>query len=125
MSDYVGIVLISHSTKIAEGIKELIREVVHDVPIVAAGGADDGGIGTSLDKISAAIEQIYTSSGVMLFYDLGSAKMNAELAIELSGRDNVVLVEAPLVEGAYVGSVESNGKKALTEIVTTIEEGFN
>src|SRR5690625_1787649 len=127
MKDYVGIVIVSHSDKIAEGTKELIREVITEVPIVAAGGETDGEIGTSVDKIKAGIESVQeeTDQVVLLFYDLGSAKLNSELAIELIGADKIAIVEAPIVEGAYVAAVEANAKKTLEEIAAKVEEAFN
>ncbi|KIL49390.1 dihydroxyacetone kinase phosphoryl donor subunit DhaM [Jeotgalibacillus soli] len=120
----VGIVLISHSDKIAEGLYELLRQVEQNVAIELAGGTDEGGIGTSLDKILQAIEKADSGEGVLLFYDLGSAKMNAELAIELAGKDNAYLVEAPLIEGAYIGTVEAGIGKRLHDIIEGIQKQF-
>jgi len=122
--DYVGIVLISHSEKVAEGIKEIIRQVIHDVPVETAGGTDDGEIGTSIEKISEAIERAFTEKGILLFYDLGSAKMNAELAIDLSTKEHIKLVEAPLLEGSYVAAVESSMGKNMEDIIKNIEEHY-
>lgn len=121
---YVGIVLISHSAKIAEGIKELIRQVMKDIPIETAGGTDENEIGTSIEKISAAIDQANQGMGVLLFYDLGSAKMNAEMAIELAERDDVKLVEAPIVEGSYVAAVESGMEKQLADVYDAVIRSF-
>jgi len=123
--DCVGIVLISHSAKVAEGIKEIIQQVIRDVPVETAGGTDDGGIGTSLEKINAAIKRAYSSNGVLLFYDLGSAKMNAETAIQFSEKENIFLVEAPLLEGSYVAAVESSTGKNIYAIIESIEQTFN
>lgn len=122
--EYIGIVLISHSPDVVKGIKEIIRQVIKDVPVEVAGGTDDGEIGTSIDKISAAIDTAYTDKGVLLFYDLGSAKMNAELAIEISEKENIFLIEAPLLEGAYVATVESSIGKSITEIQKSIIKHF-
>src|SRR5690625_850490 len=112
MKDYVGIVIASHSEKIAKGTKELIREVITEVPIVAAGGEVGGGIGTSVEKIKEAIEAVQqeTDKGVLIFYDLGSAKLNSELAIEFIGKEKIASVEASIVEGDYVADVEARGK---------------
>lgn len=127
MTEYVGIILVSHSEKIAEGTKDLIREVITDVPIEVAGGEDSGNLGTSLEKIQHAIEKIkdQTKRGILIFYDLGSAKMNSELALELSGEANVKIVEAPLVEGSYVAAVEAQAKKSLEEISIVVEREFS
>lgn len=114
--DKVAIVLISHSAKVVEGVADIIRQMVPNVSVGLAGGTEDEEIGTSIEKIQAAIEEVYNDQGVLLFYDIGSAKMNAELAIELSGYDHVVVVEAPLLEGAFVAAVEAGMGKALEEV---------
>lgn len=121
---HVGIVIISHSEQVAEGVKAIIRQVVEEVPVETAGGTDDGEIGTSLDKILNAIDRADANKGVLLFYDLGSAKMNAEIAIEMCNKENVLLVEAPLLEGAYIGAVEASLGKEIDEIVTSIKNSF-
>ncbi|WP_409292736.1 dihydroxyacetone kinase phosphoryl donor subunit DhaM [Peribacillus sp. SCS-37] len=118
----VGVVFISHSEKIAEGLKDLVSQVVQTVPIEAAGGTDDGEIGTSLEKIQKAIENVYSDSGVILLFDLGSSVMNAELAIELSGLEHVKIADAPLVEGGYVAAVEAGMGRTLDEVVKAAEE---
>lgn len=122
--EYVGIVLISHSPKLVEGLCDIIRQVIHDVPIEIAGGTDDDEIGTSVEKIMTAIENANTGRGVLVFYDLGSAKMNAEVAIEMLDTTNTKIMEAPLVEGAYVAAVESNMGKTLEEVHQTIRTEF-
>lgn len=114
--DKVAIVLISHSAKVVEGVADIIRQMVPNVSVGLAGGTEDEEIGTSIEKIQAAIEEVYNDQGVLLFYDIGSAKMNAELAIELSGYDHVVVVEAPLLEGAFVAAVEAGMGKTLEEV---------
>ncbi len=122
---YVGIVLVSHSEKVTDGLKEIIREVIEDVPVESAGGMEDGLIGTSVDKITTAIRQADQGRGVLIFYDLGSAKMNTDLAIELADlQEEVELVEAPLIEGAYVGAVEASIGRDMTEILASIHASF-
>ncbi|GGB37688.1 PTS-dependent dihydroxyacetone kinase phosphotransferase subunit DhaM [Virgibacillus dakarensis] len=121
---YAGIVLISHSPKVVEGIKDIIRQVNQDVAIELAGGTDDNQIGTSIDKILKAIERADEGKGVLLVYDLGSAKMNAEMAVEMTDREHIKIVEAPLIEGAYVASVEAGMGKSVDEIIATLEREF-
>ncbi|MDC3412148.1 dihydroxyacetone kinase phosphoryl donor subunit DhaM [Aquibacillus sp. 3ASR75-11] len=122
---YVGIVLISHSPKVAEGIKDIIRQVMKEVPVETAGGTDDHEIGTSVEKIQAAIERADGGKGVLLFYDLGSAMMNAEVAVELSESEDVkVAVDLPLLEGSYVGAVESGMGKSLDEVLAAVKKAF-
>lgn len=122
--DRVGIVLVSHSEKVVTGIQEILHEVLDDFPLAIAGGSDDGGIGTSVEKIERGIDAVYSEKGVLIFYDLGSAKMNAEIAIEMSDKDHVTIVEGPILEGAYIGAVESNMGKTMTEIVKSIHLSF-
>lgn len=120
----VGLVLISHSPKIVEGVKDIISQVVKNVSIELAGGTDDGEIGTSIEKIQAAIERANGEKGVLLIYDIGSAKMNAELAIEMSAAESIKIAEVPIVEGAYVAAVESGMNKSLDEVKAAVEKGF-
>ncbi len=122
---YVGIVFISHSEKIADGLKDLTTQVIKDVPIEAAGGTDEGEIGTSLEKIQKAIEKVHSEKGVLILFDLGSSVMNAELAIELSGMENVKIADAPLIEGGYVAVVESSMGKSLEDVHQATEKTRN
>jgi phosphoenolpyruvate---glycerone phosphotransferase subunit DhaM len=118
----VGMVLISHSEKIADGLKDLVTQVIQNVNIEAAGGTDDGEIGTSIEKIQQAIEKVYSEKGVIILFDLGSSVMNAELAIELSGYDDIKIADAPIVEGGYVAAVESSMGKTLDEVLKATEK---
>lgn len=122
--DYVGIVLISHSPKIVDGLKEMIRQVITEVPIELAGGTEENEIGTNIDKILAAMEQADNGEGVLLFYDIGSAKMNAEMAIEMAEKVDSKLIEAPLVEGSYVAAVEAGMNKNLQEVFDAVNKSF-
>lgn len=121
---YVGIVLISHSPEVVEGIYDIIRQVIKDVPIEIAGGTDDNDIGTSIDKIQQAIDRANNGKGVLVFYDIGSAKMNAEMAAEMIEADDVRIMEAPLVEGAYVAAVEAGMEKDLENVAAAVTKAF-
>lgn len=115
----VGIVIVSHSEKIAEGVKEVAEQMVPEVKIYSAGGTDDGRIGTDAMKISAAIENAFHKAGVILLFDLGSSLMNAEMAIEFLDEDiksKVEIIDAPLVEGAIVAAVYASMNKTIEEI---------
>ena len=115
----VGIVIVSHSEKIAEGVKEVAEQMVPEVKIYSAGGTDDGRIGTDAMKISAAIENAFDKDGVILLFDLGSSLMNAERAIEFLDEDiksKVEIIDAPLVEGAIVAAVYASMNKTIEEI---------
>jgi multiphosphoryl transfer protein len=107
----VGIVIVSHSAQLAEGVVELAREMAGpDVAIVAAGGLDlpDRPLGTDAALIARAIDQAWSDDGVLVLMDLGSAVLSAEMAAEMipdEQQSKVLLCEAPLVEGAVAAAV--------------------
>ena len=107
----VGIVVVSHSRKIAEGIHELAVQVAGTAAgrIIAAGGMMDGGIGTDAIMISERIRTANDGEGVVVLADIGSGIMSAEMAIELLEEEkiDVRLADAPIVEGAIAASVEA------------------
>lgn len=106
----VGLVVVSHSAQLAAGVVELASEMAHDVALVAAGGMDDGSVGTSLDRIMAALGEADSGDGVVVLADLGSAVMTAEAAIEFLDRPAAAcLADAPLVEGAVAAAVAAQG----------------
>ena len=111
----IGLVVVSHSERAAEGICELAAQMSGEATIEAAGG-DDEGIGTSVDRILAAIEAADDGSGVVILVDLGSAVMNAELAIEIADAE-AVIADAPILEGTLNAAVEATNPKATRESV--------
>lgn len=120
--DTVGIVVVSHSSKIAEGISELANEMVPNSKIAFAGGDKDDNIGTDLNKIMAAIEEVQSSAGVVVLVDLGSAIMATQMAIETLGADNVKIVDAPILEGAIFAAIEASVGSDLNRIVEVLEK---
>ncbi|WP_129674557.1 dihydroxyacetone kinase phosphoryl donor subunit DhaM [Candidatus Chloroploca sp. Khr17] len=103
----IGLLIISHSAAIAQGVKELAGQMAQGkVLIAAAGGTHDGQLGTSVDLINAALETLRGSDGVLALVDMGSAVMSAEISLELSGLP-FLLSGAPLVEGALMAAVEA------------------
>ena len=117
----VGIVIVSHSQKLAEGVMEVAQMTAANVPIAAAGGLENGELGTSYDKIKNAVESVYTDDGVIILADIGSSVMTAEMVLEDMELDNVKLVDCPLVEGAVVAAVDSVGGRTLNEIIEKLE----
>ena len=112
----VGIVVASHSRKLAEGVVELARMMAPNVPIAAAGGMEDDSTGTSCRKIIGAMTQVYSDDGVAILMDIGSAVMTAEIAMEQFNRPRLKLVDCPLVEGAVVAAIEANQGASLEQI---------
>ncbi|MEU8634459.1 dihydroxyacetone kinase phosphoryl donor subunit DhaM [Amycolatopsis sp. NPDC048633] len=108
----VGIVLVSHSAKLAEGLAELAAQMAPDITILPAGGLSDGSIGTDYDEVVAATQRADSGDGVVLLYDLGSAQMTAELAVEsLADPSAAVVADGPLVEGAVAAAVAAQSGK--------------
>ena len=103
----VGIVIVSHSEKIAEGVVELARQMAADVPLAAAGGLEDGSIGTDFQKIYSAVEAVQSDDGVAVLFDLGSAIMTTEMVLESFEGVTIKMADAPLVEGAIAAAVNS------------------
>lgn len=125
-SQNVGIVIVSHSTLVAEGTAQMVKQMVGDeVPVAWCGGDPDGGLGTSVEAISKAIDEVWTESGVAVLVDLGGAETNSEMAIEFMGTpksDMVVICNAPIVEGAIMAATEASGGASLGEVVATAQE---
>jgi PTS hybrid protein len=104
----VGILIVSHSAAIATGTVELARQMAADVPLVAAGGTDDGGIGTSFEAITAGCEELADADAVVVLCDLGSAYLTTDTALDFlddDARARVHVSQAPLVEGAVAAAV--------------------
>lgn len=120
----VGLVFVSHSDKIAEGLRELAAQMAQNAPMAAAGGTDDGRIGTSFDKVVAAIGAVDQGVGVVVLCDLGSAILTAETALDFlddSVREKVRIVDAPLIEGGVAAAVASEVGGTLHAVMEAAE----
>ncbi|MBC7869714.1 MAG: PTS-dependent dihydroxyacetone kinase phosphotransferase subunit DhaM [Chitinophagaceae bacterium] len=108
----ISIVIVSHSSKVAEGVKELAEQVSQKrIKVFAAGGVDDQTIGTNVERIYEALLEATKDDGALVLLDLGSAILSAQMAVEMLPEDKqarVTLSEAPLVEGAIMASVEAS-----------------
>ena len=118
----VGFVIVSHSAKLAEGVADLSRMMARSCPIAAAGGLEDGSFGTSFEKISSAIDQVYSDDGVILLMDMGSAVMTAEMVLEAMDGRKLVLADCPIVEGAVTGTVSAESGASLEDILAELEQ---
>jgi phosphoenolpyruvate---glycerone phosphotransferase subunit DhaM len=121
----VGIVLVSHSEKIAQGIQELALQMAPHAKVALAAGTDDHRLGTDMAKIMTAIHDVYSEEGVLVLFDLGSAFMNAEMAVEMLDEEmqqHVEIMDAALVEGAIVAIVESSIGKSKEELKQSLQK---
>jgi PTS hybrid protein len=120
----VGVVFVSHSARIAEGLVELARQMAPTAALIAAGGTDDGRIGTSFDLVSAGIAEADAGDGVVVLCDLGSAILTAETALDFLDeevRARVRIVDAPLVEGGVAAAVAAESGDPLDAVVSAAE----
>lgn len=118
----VGIVIVSHSQKLAEGVVEIATMMAADAPIAAAGGLEEGGFGTSFDRIVEAVQDVDQGAGVAILMDMGSAVMTAEMVCEALDDTKIRLLDAPLVEGAVLAAVESQMGTSLDDLAAKIGE---
>lgn len=118
----VGLVLVSHSAQIAEGLRDMVGQVAgEDTPVTTAGGTDDGRLGTSAPRIAAAIREARESGAdeVLILLDLGSAILSLEVALEEfdpAERSRIRISDAPLVEGAVLAAVQASIGASLDEV---------
>lgn len=118
----VGLVIVSHSAKLAEGVVDLARMMAGAAPIAAAGGLEDGSFGTSFEKISSAVDQVYSDDGVLILMDMGSAVMTAEMVMESMEDRKIVLADCPVAEGAVTAAVEAESGSSLEDILKELEQ---
>ncbi|MGV8885312.1 MAG: dihydroxyacetone kinase phosphoryl donor subunit DhaM [Microbacteriaceae bacterium] len=115
----IGIVVVSHSPALAAAAVDLATQMVgaSPPPIAIAAGAGDGVIGTDATRVAAAIEQVASDDGVLVFMDLGSAVMSAEMALEFVALScEVRLTDAPFVEGLVAAVVLAAAGAPLDEV---------
>jgi dihydroxyacetone kinase phosphotransfer subunit len=121
----VGLVLVSHSRTLVEGLRDIVAQFGgEDVPVGLAGGTADGRLGTTADRIVAAIRDVLAvataaTDGAVVLFDFGSAALSLEIALEeldRSERDRVRVPEAPLVEGAFAAGVQASVGATLDEV---------
>lgn len=111
MPPATGIVLVSHSAKLADGLAEMARAVsTPDVVLVAAGGGPDDTLGTDGSRVAEAIHQADQGAGVVVLADLGSAVLSVKACLADGAADgvDVMLADAPLVEGAIAAAVAAS-----------------
>ena len=124
----VGVVIVSHSPHVARGAQDMVRQMVGEsVPLAACGGNPDGGLGTDVAAIAAAIDAAWSERGVAVLVDLGGAEMNAEMAIEMLAEDRrglVAICNAAIVEGAVMAATEASIGSTLAEVCAAAEEAI-
>ena len=120
----VGIVLVSHSAGLAEGAAHLAAQVSGGtVTIIAAGGTDDGELGTSAAKVERGLRLAESGLGVVVLPDLGSAVLTVRAVLEDEDpATNVVMADAPFVEGAVAATVTAAAGGDIKAVAAAAEE---
>lgn len=125
----VGLVIVSHSAKVAEGIAEMAAQMARkDQMIIAAGGMADGGIGTDAMRVHEAVCRADGGDGVLIMVDLGSAVLSAETALEFLDAEQqgrVRIADAPVLEGSIAAAVEASLGSELEKVAQTAEDARN
>jgi dihydroxyacetone kinase phosphotransfer subunit len=121
----VGIVVVSHSARLAEGVVELAAQMAGaSLALAAVGGSPDGGLGTDADRIMAAIVAADSGAGVVVIGDLGSAILASESAIEMLPPELAARVRisgGPIAEGAVVAAVQASIGDGLEDVLAAAE----
>jgi PTS hybrid protein len=123
----VGIVLVSHSAELAAGAAHLAAQVSGGtVTIIAAGGTDDGELGTSAAKVERGLRLAESGAGVVVLPDLGSAVLTVRAVLEDEDpATNVVMADAPFVEGAVAATVTAAAGGDIKAVAAAAEEARN
>ncbi len=126
----VGIIVVSHSEDVAAGVRELALQMAggQPVPVVPAGGTEDGSLGTSIEKVTQALEQVLDQGDVLVLADLGSAVMVTQMAVEMLSpeqQSRIHLTGAPLVEGAIAAVVAAAGGGDLEAVQAAAEAALD
>lgn len=120
----VSLLIISHSAKLAEGIKEFVGQATHNqITIIAAGGRTDGGLGTSVDRILEGLREAESPEGILALVDLSGAVIALETALEMYSGVPVQISDGPIVEGAFLAGVEAASGASLAEAAAAALQG--
>ena len=105
----VGIVVVSHSNKLAEEIINFAKVLQQeDFEIKNGGDVKNEIYGTNVDNVKDAIIEADQGEGVLVFVDMGSSVFNAVKAIkELEGQVEAKIADAPFLEGV-ISAVAGN-----------------
>ena len=117
----VGVVIVCHSYKLAQGLEHELRMFSKVCPIAVAGGDDENNYGTSFIKIKNAIKEVYSDDGVCIITDVGSSIMTSEMVLEELNKDNIKILDCPFLEGSIAVVSLSEQDKTLDEIVNNFK----
>ena len=126
----IGLVIVSHSAQVAEGICQMITQISssrdHKLPVLAAGGTAEGKLGTDPKKILDAIRKVNEGDGVVVLCDLGSGVISSQAAISMlepHEKQFVRIADSPLLEGSVgaAGEVASDSHTSIDSVIAAAE----
>lgn len=120
----VNILLTSHSRKLVEGLKDILKQMAPDVDIFISGGDKEGNIGSNFDEIYKLMSENISEEGLVVFFDLGSSMMNCQMALDMLDEDKkekVYLSGTPIVETSVQATVNASAGQTLEEIKSYLE----
>lgn len=115
----VNLMLISHSRKLVEGLKDILLQMAPNINIIISGGDIEGNIGSNFDEIYKLINENINEDGLVIFFDLGSSMLNSQMAIDMLDEDKknkVYLTGTPMVETSVQVAVNISAGQTLDEI---------
>ena len=122
----VGLLLVSHSASIADGLAEFVAQVAGpDVVIVAAGGGPEGTLGTDGDKVLEGLRSLSGGAGAVVLMDLGSSVLSVRAALQEldpAESETIAVVDAPFVEGAIAAGVTASTGASRDEVAAAAME---
>ncbi|GEQ50303.1 MULTISPECIES: dihydroxyacetone kinase phosphoryl donor subunit DhaM [Tetragenococcus] len=122
-----SLLLLSHSKEITDGIKKMIEQMQtsSDVSIYSLGGTVDNEIGSDPTKIVDAVNEAGKEDSFLVFADIGSAILNAEMAqdmLEEEQQGRYYLVDAPLVEGAFAAAITASTTSDVQQMISEAQK---
>jgi PTS hybrid protein len=123
----IGLVIVSHSPRLAEAAVDLAMQMVHgSVPPIRIAAGVEGRFGTDAAAVAAAIDEVGGADGVLVITDLGSAVLSAGLALELTETSSEVIVSGgPFVEGITAGLVLAATGAPLAEVAREVSSALD
>lgn len=123
----ISLILVSHCKMITDGLKRMIDEMASNrehVRVFSAGGLSAEELGTNPLTIYDTLLQCQMDKAILIFTDMGSAILSAEAAMDMLEdelKSKVHLIEAPLVEGAFLAAVQSDGSDNVAAILAELK----
>lgn len=121
----VSLLVLSHSKKLAEGVKELAGEMSGGASIYAVGGTKEGALGSDFDATFAALSEAADKGEVIVLADMGSTRMTAQMALEALDEDaqkRVYPNDAALVEGSVLAAVSMAAGMEAADILEQLKD---